>query len=1035
MATARAKFEITAEDKTRQAFNSVKASMGAVINTAAKLGASVGAATVALTAAAKQAFTAAEAINVTSRNLGLSAQMWQKYSIAADMSGVAQSQLSGGLSILIKRIGELRTTGTGPLIASLGKYNAELLNGLRNSASQAEAISLVSEALQNETDATKRAALANAAFGRSGVVMADFVRNIDAAGAAAAATGAILSNDVIARADELDDQFDVLEQKIRADLTRSLVELGPTLIGVSEGFREFFQFVQDGAKALGFFAEKAGVLNTNFAGGNEDDVLARIQVRMERLDELKKALAFASEKGLVGDQRRAIEEMTTLGAEVGKLNDRLNEIRGRNNADAPAGGALGDLVGNAPEVLGDTAKAAEAAAASYAKLIEEMSRGNEVLRMEAEGHADLIPLYQAKMKASDILGRSLLPAEIAQIEQLVASESALNNTLTDQKNARDAVAKAAENQKRAAEKLLQQQRRDAERQQKQVRADARKAAEEAQEPFKRAAENIQRSFGDLFTDVFRNGLDGWRGFADAIKEIFFRLAGEVAALLIFRPQALGVLLGIGGGVASTAANAAGGAGNILGSLGSAGSGFGGAAKLLSLLRDPTGAIANGLLSLAELTGSQTLLNLSTTAATNAGSGLLTGGAGILGGFAANAVFGGGAGTNIGATIGGGIGSIWGPLGAGVGSFLGGAIGSLFGGGKKASPKAFFSSQNETGPEGIVGLDKQGNPRARAINSPLGRLIFSTQHADVPESAQAAIDALAQFDQVISASISESARVAARVAQGKFQSGGKGGVDVATAGLQRLGLIGGGIGSSSNTFDQAVSQAIAKNTSFSDIQGSFTKIGETVSKIGLVRQIVEAGDGSVQFANSLKLINENFDDLLQTARDLNVPLEKINAARQREIDALREQAGFGPIQNLFKQLTSTSSAFLPFETVLGQARGRFESARTGAMGGDPAGIAALPDAASAYLDLLRGGFGSGPEFARGNAEVIMALSDVIAGGADQASLDSAGQTDVLIAANSKLDVQTATLEQINRALNQLLTGGTSGITRTNVTAGA
>lgn len=54
------------------------------------------------------------------------------------------------------------------------------------------------------------------------------------------------------------------------------------------------------------------------------------------------------------------------------------------------------------------------------------------------------------------------------------------------------------------------------------------------------------------------------------------------------------------------------------------------------------------------------------------------GAGIAGGFAANKVFGGGVGTDVGSAAGGMIGSIGGPVGTLVGSFIGGGIGSLFG---------------------------------------------------------------------------------------------------------------------------------------------------------------------------------------------------------------------------------------------------------------------------------------------------------------------------------------------------------------------
>lgn len=64
-----------------------------------------------------------------------------------------------------------------------------------------------------------------------------------------------------------------------------------------------------------------------------------------------------------------------------------------------------------------------------------------------------------------------------------------------------------------------------------------------------------------------------------------------------------------------------------------------------------------------------------------GNGLANFGAGWLGHTLGDSVFGGGGYSSVGSTIGGAIGSIWGPLGTIAGSFIGDGLGSLFGGGK------------------------------------------------------------------------------------------------------------------------------------------------------------------------------------------------------------------------------------------------------------------------------------------------------------------------------------------------------------------
>ena len=985
---------------------------------------------------AKRQIEAADAIGETSRNIGLTAQQYQALMSGAKAAGVAQEQFTTSMTQFIKRVGEARQGG-GQLVAFLGQYDQALSENIQSSASQEQALGLVADAIANQSDAALQAAIANAAFGRSGISMIEFVKGgkvgLDEMSAAAIESGRVLSNDVIARAGEAADAMDILGDQIKADLTRALIDLGPTLITVGEKFREFVGFVTEGARALQFFAEKAGLLNTDFAGGNEDQVLTRVQVRMERLQELQANLARATEKGLIGDQRRIIAEMEATGAEVGKLNARLEEIRSRNNAPAPTlppatGGIALPKPGGAVD---EAAKAAERAATAYANYIEQLQRGNQELALEAAGLKKQIPLLQAKQKAEEILGRDLLPQEMRAVVDLVNTNAELTETLDQQAQARDRVAEAAEEQMKAAEKAAEAAAKAAE-----------KAAEEMREPFVRAAENIQSSFGDMFTDIFRNGIGGFKGFADRVKDILARMAGEIAALMVFRPQLLAGVLGVGG---AGAAGTAGATGTGTGILGAISGGGGGLASLGRFFGDPSGAVASGIEALAGLTGSQNLLNLSTFSAVNGLGALGTGISGLLGGLAGNALFGGQGG--VGGSLGATIGAAFGPLGAVAGGLFGGAIGGLFGG-EKAPPKLFFSSvPGATGPEGLVGTDNQGNPRNLAQNSPFGQIIFSAQHTDIPvDAGTAALKALADFDRGIASAL-DASTISAINAMPRFQAGGKGGVSVAESGLERLNLIGQTIGRSENPFEKAISKAILGNSGSgagriigdAAVEAAFTAIGERVSEISLVKEITEAGDASNQFADALTEINRRFDQLAKTAQEMDVPLAKINEARQREINALRQQAGLGQVQDLFQQLTATGASSLPFETVLSQARGMFTSARDRALANDPAGIADISAAASNYLGLLRSGFASGPEFARGNAEVIIALSNVvesIGASADQSSADNATAADRVIATNEKLDVQTATLAQINQALQRLLAGSGSlgGVSASAVAGG-
>lgn len=77
----------------------------------------------------------------------------------------------------------------------------------------------------------------------------------------------------------------------------------------------------------------------------------------------------------------------------------------------------------------------------------------------------------------------------------------------------------------------------------QVQIDMQKNIEQ---PFLNAAENIQREWGNMFTELVRNGTSAFEDFGEFLLDLFSRLAGEIITLLIFDPQAISAGGGLGG---------------------------------------------------------------------------------------------------------------------------------------------------------------------------------------------------------------------------------------------------------------------------------------------------------------------------------------------------------------------------------------------------------------------------------------------------------------------------------------------------------
>ena len=205
-----------------------------------------------------------------------------------------------------------------------------------------------------------------------------------------------------------------------------------------------------------------------------------------------------------------------------------------------------------------------------------------------------------------------------------------------------------------------------------------------------AAYGIQNAFSDTFENIFRHGIDGFKGFFDSLYDLFLRLISQMLAA--WASSGLLRMLGMGGASIGgmSAANASTGAGGVSFNLGSSG-----------IMERFGGLVTRGAMG----------LGFSTDTAASMGAGVSSPwalGGGIVGTLGANMLFGGNRG--VGAGIGGALGGIAGAAAGGVltaallpvlgplapivgpllgsllGSFGGNFLGGLFGDGKHGKIK-------------------------------------------------------------------------------------------------------------------------------------------------------------------------------------------------------------------------------------------------------------------------------------------------------------------------------------------------------------
>jgi len=111
------------------------------------------------------------------KQLGFGVEAQQELEFAAGRSGVANGQLTKGIEQLSKRIGELQTTTAGGTLGTFLKdAPKEFSDLLKGAESTEQAFNIVQRAIAEAPKATTKAAIANAAFGRSGLKLVRFLQ-------------------------------------------------------------------------------------------------------------------------------------------------------------------------------------------------------------------------------------------------------------------------------------------------------------------------------------------------------------------------------------------------------------------------------------------------------------------------------------------------------------------------------------------------------------------------------------------------------------------------------------------------------------------------------------------------------------------------------------------------------------------------------------------------------------------------------------------------------------------------------------------
>jgi hypothetical protein len=166
---------LTFSKKMQNSFKAVDQSMIKMnngINKVIKTGIATAGVAIAATSAAvikltNDTATAGDEIAKTSRQIGMSAEMLQELRFASDRQGVSSETLTKSLKLLNRNVGDLRAN-TGTLTTFLNKTNPAFAEQLKNVENNEQAFNLLLGEINKLPNQMDKAALAQAAFGRSG---------------------------------------------------------------------------------------------------------------------------------------------------------------------------------------------------------------------------------------------------------------------------------------------------------------------------------------------------------------------------------------------------------------------------------------------------------------------------------------------------------------------------------------------------------------------------------------------------------------------------------------------------------------------------------------------------------------------------------------------------------------------------------------------------------------------------------------------------------------------------------------------------
>ena len=274
MANKKVKFELTAVDKTKAAFDKVTKGLKGVGSVAgkatmgiAKIGLAATGAATALAALVKVNVDFMDKLGKTADKLGIEVEFLQSMRFAAEQTGVKVEALDMGLQRFIRRAAEA-AKGTGESKRAFEQLGIELKNDDGTLRDVRDVLFDVADGLKNTTSSAERIRLAFKFFDSEGVALVNTLKDgadgLRAFEDQAENLGIIISKQSIAKAAMFADSLNVLKKQITAITANISAAFIPILEDVATNFENILKGMKGSDKTFEKFGKDLAVTILEF---------------------------------------------------------------------------------------------------------------------------------------------------------------------------------------------------------------------------------------------------------------------------------------------------------------------------------------------------------------------------------------------------------------------------------------------------------------------------------------------------------------------------------------------------------------------------------------------------------------------------------------------------------------------------------------------------------------------------------------------------------------------------------------------------